>query len=66
MYEGYFSNGQYHGRGVWHYSNGDILEGVWNNNIRNGIFHKILKNGDEFNVEYKDDIKIKETKILKK
>ena len=51
---------------MWYYSNGDKLEGIWKNSIRNGLFHKVLKNGDEFNVEYKDDIKIKENKILKK
>jgi len=59
-----FLNGEYHGKGIWYYSNGDKLEGIWNKGVRNGIFHKILKNGEELYIEYKDDVRIKEEKII--
>ena len=65
FYQGNFSKGTFHGKGVWNYSNGDKLEGIWDNGIRNGVFHKILKNREEYNVEYKNDEKIREELIRK-
>ena len=47
-------NVKYHGKGIWYYSNGDKLEGIWNKGVRNGIFNKILKVGAELYIEYKD------------
>ena len=65
FYEGNFAKGAFSGKGVWHYSNGDLLSGIWENGIRNGVFHKVLKNGEEFKVEYQNDNKVKEEKIRK-
>ena len=59
-YEGNFMKGEYHGKGVWYYLNGDRLEGVWNNGCRNGKFIKIFKNGEKSIIEYKDDLKVNE------
>ena len=64
-YEGNFLKGVFHGKGMWYYSNGDKLEGIWDNGVRNGVFHKVLKNREEFNVEYKNDEKIREELIRK-
>ena len=65
IYEGNFIKGEYNGEGTWYYFNGDKLEGVWMNGCRNGKFKKTLKNGEEYIVEYKNDLKINEEKILK-
>ena len=62
-YEGNFLKGEFHGHGIWHYPNGDMLEGNWENGDRNGVFIKTLKSGEKFNVEYKNDVKEKEEKV---
>ena len=64
-YESNFSNGEYCGKGTWYYLNGDRLEGIWSKGYRNGKFKKILKNGEEYIITYKNDIKIEVEKITK-
>ena len=63
MYEGEFHNGEYNGKGVWHYSDGAKLEGIWEDGFRNGKFHKTFPNGKEYIIEYKDNLKIHEEEV---
>ena len=56
MYEGEFHDGEYNGPGTWHYLDRSKLEGIWIDGIRNGQYKKIYPNGQEFTIEYQDDI----------
>ena len=60
MYEGEFINGEFHGKGVWHFLDGVNLEGFWEEGKKNGKFNKIYPNGKSVVMIYKDDIQINE------
>ena len=66
-YEGEFHKGNMHGKGTWYYLDGSTLEGEWDNGNKNGIFKKKLNGGEITDVEFKDNVEIKEEeKVINK
>jgi hypothetical protein len=47
-YEGQWENGQFHGRGILKFSNGDQFEGQWENGLQHGEGLRTLANGTKY------------------
>ena len=64
-YEGEFHKGNLHGKGILYCLDGTTLEGKWDYGNKKGMFKKKTNDGKIINVEYKDNIEIKDDEKLK-
>ena len=54
-----FQKGNLKERGKYFYSNGDMYDGEWSNDKKNGIGKYTLNDGSEIEGEWKDDFPVK-------
>ena len=62
IYEGNFYNGNKHSKGKITFNNGEILEGLWLNGMKEGNFIFIDSKGDKYNRKYNRDELVEEQK----